>query len=177
MGLKELEGKAIQLRAPEPEDLEFLYRWENDTATWHVSNTLAPFSRFILRKYIEDSHLDIFEAKQLRFMIDTNAAPLKTIGTIDIFDFDPHNLRAGVGILIGDNTDRGKGFANDALQVLIRYSRNILKLHQLYCNIHTYNVSSLHLFQNNGFVICGEKKDWNKTASGWSSEYILQLII
>lgn len=172
-----LEGKNIKLRAPEPEDLEIMYQWENDTKIWHVSNTLTPFSKFTLRKYIEESHLDIFEARQLRFMIDTIDHPTRTIGTIDLFDFDPHHLRAGIGILIGDNYDRGKGFAKDALEVVIDYCNNVLMLHQLFCNIHPENENSLKLFQNYGFIITGEKKDWNRTTNGWSSELFLQRIL
>ena len=29
-----LENKKIKLRALEPEDLDFLYKWENDTKFW-----------------------------------------------------------------------------------------------------------------------------------------------
>jgi diamine N-acetyltransferase len=178
--LKVLEGKFVRLRAPEPEDLEFLYQWENDTTVWQVSNTIAPFSRFTLKQYIETSHLDIYETRQLRFMIDLFSSGLeatKTIGTIDLFDFEPYHNRAGIGILIGDTSERGKGFANDALITLIRYAFSILKLHQLFCNISVENEQSLHLFQSNGFVIIGEKKDWLKNAQdGWTGEYLLQLI-
>ena len=176
--MKILEGNFVQLRAPEPEDLECLYKWENDTDIWQVSNTIAPFSRFVLKQYIESAHLDIYETRQVRFMIDlsNNIDPAKTIGTIDLFDFDPYHNRAGIGILIGDNAERGKGFANDTLQTLIRYAFDVLKLHQLYCNISTENQQSLSLFKNNGFVIVGEKKDWLKGVDGWVGEYMLQLI-
>ena len=108
--MKALEGKLIQLRAPEPEDLECLYRWENDTEIWQVSNTLTPFSRYILKNYIESAHLDIYETRQLRFMIDAlsnGSEAKKTIGTIDLFDFEPYHNRAGIGILIGEVSERG----------------------------------------------------------------------
>ena len=173
--MKILEGKFTCLRSPEPEDLENLYKWENDTDIWQVSNTIVPFSRFTLKKYIETSHLDIYENQQLRFMIDT-IADTKTIGTIDLFDFDPYHHRAGIGILIGESDFRGKGYADDALQVLIRYGFNVLMLHQFYCNIGAHNEQSLHLFEKNGFVMVGEKKDWLRTQDGWTSEYLLQLV-
>ena len=34
MGTRFLEDEVIRLRALEPEDLELLYRWENDSALW-----------------------------------------------------------------------------------------------------------------------------------------------
>ena len=60
----------IILRALEPTDIDALYKWENDPEIWHVSNTCTPYSKYILEKYIENSHLDIYQVKQLRLMID-----------------------------------------------------------------------------------------------------------
>lgn len=172
--MKTLKGKLTLLRAPEPEDLELFYRWENDTSIWQASSTLAPFSKFTLRRYIESSHLDIYEAKEVRFMIETLDKPCRAIGTIDVFDFDPFNLRAGIGILIGELSDRGKGFAGDALNILLDYASSILKLHQVYCNIQESNTISLRLFQDHGFVITGVKRQWNKVMNGFESELFLQ---
>ncbi len=174
--MKYLEGKIVRLRAPEPEDLDVLYQWENNTDIWLVSNTIVPFSRFILKKYIETAHLDIFETRQLRFMIQTQEENSKTIGTIDLFDFDPYHCRAGIGILIGDEESKGKGFAQDALKTIILYSFSVLKLHQLYCHINPSNEPSIKLFKNNGFEISGEKKDWIWTNAGWTNEFVFQLI-
>jgi diamine N-acetyltransferase len=170
-----LVGKNIRLRAPEPEDLDLLFLWENDPEIWSVSNTLTPFSRFILKSYIEASHLDIFEAKQLRLMIDV-VDPTFTIGTVDLFDFDPYNQRAGIGILIGDASQKRKGYANEALDLLIHYCFSMLDFKQLYCNISSGNTNSIQLFQKKGFIQCGEKKEWLKTPAGWESELMFQLI-
>ena len=173
-----LESNIIKLRALEPSDIDLIYNWENNSSNWLVSNTLTPFSKYILKKYINNSYKDIFEAKQLRLMIDlkTENTIFKTIGTIDLFDYDSYHYRAGVGILIAEKNDRHQGFANEALKVLINYAFNTLYLHQLYCNITKDNASSLKLFTNLGFNIVGEKKDWLKTNDGWLGEYFLQLI-
>jgi len=170
-----LTGNHLHLRAPEPEDLELLYRWENSPEVWNVSNTITPFSRFTLKNYIESSHLDIYQVKQLRLMIDT-LNPVNTIGTIDIFDFDPYHNRAGIGILIGDVSQQRKGYASEALDLLIAYSFDILALNQLFCNISATNGNSIKLFQKKGFIQCGEKKEWLKTTSGWEDELMFQLI-
>jgi diamine N-acetyltransferase len=170
-----LENARIRLRALEPEDLDILYVWENDPAIWHLSNILAPFSKFTLKKYLEQAHLDIFEAKQLRLIIEKKADK-SAIGAIDLFDFDPFNLRAGVGILIGHPRDRKQGFAGEALQTLRDYAFGTLGLKQLYCNICEDNKESLSLFIKHGYVITGQKKDWIKKDEQWHSEYFLQLV-
>ncbi|MBN1184765.1 MAG: GNAT family N-acetyltransferase [Bacteroidales bacterium] len=175
--IKYLENTILKLRALEPTDIELLYQWENDTSLWRVSNTLAPFSRHTLSKYLESAHLDIFEVKQLRLMIDLKEDDsIITIGAIDLFDFDPYHLRAGIGILIADTSQRNKGYAAGALDLLIKYCFEMLQLHQLYCNITTDNKVSIKLFTNAGFKIIGEKKDWVKTMNSWIGEYMLQLL-
>ena len=94
-----LKGNNIYLRALEPEDLEFIYKIENNESVWEVSNTQTPYSRFLIRQYLENAHQDIYEAKQLRLAICLNDT-FEAVGLIDLFDFDPRNNRAGVGILI-----------------------------------------------------------------------------
>lgn len=64
-----LENHQIKLRAVEPEDLDLLYSWENETTLWIHGNTLAPYSKLVLRQYINDAlEMDIYQSKQLRLI-------------------------------------------------------------------------------------------------------------
>ncbi len=170
-----MKYEKIKLRALEPEDLELLYDWENNDSYWIISNTFTPFSRYTLKRYLKNSHKNIYETGQLRLMIDL-IAEKKTIGSIDIFDFDSFHKRAGIGILIADEDSRRKGYATMALKCLINYCFKTLQLHQLYCNILANNCESIELFKKIGFVQCGLKKDWIKTAEGYLDEHLFQLI-
>lgn len=170
-----LTGQNIHLRALEPEDLEFVYQIENDESIWEVSNTQTPYSRFLIRQYLENAHQDIYEAKQLRLAICINENN-STIGLIDLFDFDPKNNRAGIGILIQNASDRSKGLGSEALDLLIRYAFQQLQLHQLYANIGEDNQASLHLFTKFGFEKIGIKKQWNKVNNVYKDEALFQLI-
>ena len=170
-----MKFKKIRLRAMEPEDLELLYDWENNPSNWIISNTVSPFSKYTLKRYLENSHKDIYQTGQVRLMID-HIEDKKTIGTIDLFDFDPFHKRAGLGILIANEAYRRKGYGSMALQCMINYCFKTLQLHQLYCNILANNPESLDLFEKYGFVQTGIKKDWIKTSEGYSDEYLYQLI-
>lgn len=164
----------VMLRSLEPEDLSFLYRIENDTNIWKVSNTFTPYSKYVLKQYIENAHHDIYTNKQLRLIICLNDSDVP-VGAIDLFDFDPFHLRAGVGIVI-DKAYQNKGIANKALSILIQYCFEHLKLHQVFCNITEDNLASIQLFSNAGFEKIGAKKDWVRTEKGWLNEAIYQLI-
>jgi diamine N-acetyltransferase len=169
-----LKGEHVFLRALEPEDLDFVYEIENDTALWSLSDTLTPYSKFTLKQYLENAQQDIFEAKQLRLAICT--AEGIAIGLIDVFDFDIKNKRAGIGILIKDEANRYKGYGKEALNLLVDYCFKILHLHQVYANVSENNEASLRLFENNGFKKIGLKEDWSFDGQQFSNEYILQRI-
>lgn len=170
-----LETDIVKLRALEPEDIDVLYLWENDTNIWRVSNTVAPFSRYTLRQFIENQKCDIYETRQLRLIIEAKATG-KPIGSIDLFDIDPYNHRAGVGIMIYDGENEGQGYASSALSALIKYCFGVLNLNQLYCNILSDNERSLNLFKRKNFTVVGLKKEWIKSTTDWLDEYMLQLI-
>lgn len=171
-----LKGEKVYLRALEPSDIELIYKWENDIESWKVSYSIMPYSKFVLEKYLENAHLDIYEVKQLRLMIVKNENQ-KSIGTIELFDFDPFHLRAGVGLMIHEHNEQQKGFGHEALKILVDYSFVHLGLHQLFCNIAADNEASLKLFQKLGFEIIGKKKEWIKNMQqGWMDEYMLQLV-
>lgn len=170
--MNSLKGEYTLLRAIEPEDIDEIYRWENDLKIWHLSNTLTPFSRFAIEQYILNAE-DIFTSKQLRLIIEVENKIV--VGCIDLFDFDPNNRRAGVGIFINE-TFRNNGYAKDALNTLVNYCFEILNLHQLYCTILSDNSESLNLFVNKGFKITGSRKEWIFRNKKWVDELFLQLI-
>ena len=169
-----LEGELTRLRALEAEDVDLLYVWENDPAVWGASGTLAPFSRHTLRRFLDEQRFDLYAARQLRLVVETLDG--RAVGLVDLFEFEPVDLRAGIGILIHGAGDRGRGFASDALDVLCRYARQVLGLHQLWCSVAPDNAASLTLFRRAGFVECGRKREWRRTPDGWADELLLQKI-
>jgi diamine N-acetyltransferase len=171
--MKTLKGEHIILRALEPEDLDFLYQIENNESFWEISHTQTPFSKYILRQYLENAHLDIYESKQLRFLIEEKSTK-KQVGMIDLFDFNPQHKRAGIGILIHPDFER-KGFASETLSILINYSFSHLQLHQLYANITSSNSKSLALFKKHKFEEVGVKKDWILSEGKFKDEVLFQL--
>ena len=169
-----LKGEKSNLRALEPEDLEFLYTIENNESFWEISHTQTPFSKYLLKQYLENAHLDIFEAKQLRLLIEEKFTK-RQIGLIDLFDFNPQHKRAGIGILIHPDF-QNSGFAFEALSILIDYAFKYLNVHQLYANITANNSKSISLFTKHKFKKVGIKKDWILSEGKFKDEILFQLI-
>lgn len=166
-------GININLRALEPEDLDWLFALENDESLWHISLTHQPFSKYLLAEYIKNAKQSIFEAQQMRLVIQT--IKNEPVGLIDLYEFNAFHKRAGIGIIILKEY-RNKGYASEALRIIIKYSFEYLKLHQLYAQITVNNSDSLQLFQNSGFQITGTKKEWNNIENHYYDEYFLQLV-
>lgn len=169
-----LENDIIRLRAMEPEDLELLYQWENNSLLWDKGETVSPYSRYALKQYISESHRGIYELKQLRLMIEVVSTG-EAVGMIDLYDFDVHNKKAGVGILIDDTYQR-KGFGLQSLKLITGYAFSFLNLHQLYAYIAVTNTASIQLFIRGGFTLAGTLKDWITSRDGFLNVGIYQLL-
>lgn len=197
-----LEGKLCRLRAVEPADVDEMYLWENDMAIWRVSNTVAPYSRYALEQLVETMRYDIYASRQLRLIIETlglrhdgtdaldasgNAggdyvtpgdfAAGVAVGAVDIFEFDPLNSRAGIGILVYDEANRGCGYASDVLRTVERYAREVLHLHQLWSNVAADNERSLALFESAGYRRVGIREEWIRRRDGYVGEIMFQKIL
>ena len=167
-------SKHIYLRALEPEDLFFLEKIENNEQLWYLSNTQTPFSKEILKKYLENGHRDIFEVKQLRLVICQTESNVQ-YGFIDIYDFSPQHKRAGLGIII-DSEFRGNGYAKEAIKAVLNYGFDHLDLHQFFAYVELSNHQSRKLFESCGFEKNGERKDWNYHHKQYHTEAIYQKI-
>lgn len=169
-----LKGDKVHLRALEPDDLQFLYELENDTSIWEISGTTTPYARHVLQLYLDNAHRDIYDVKQLRLCICD--IKHKVIGLIDLFDFDPKNNRAGLGIVIKDSDDRNQGIGNESIKLLVDYAFSSLNLHQIFANVAEDNATSIHLFKKLGFEQVGVKKDWILVNGSYKNEILFQKI-
>lgn len=167
-----LSSKSLYLRAMEPEDLEVMYEMENDPQTWDVSNCSVPYSKYVLRQYIENSQCDMFADRQLRLMMVRREDDV-VVGTIDITDFAPMHARGEVGIAVR-KAYQGRGYAKEALEMLCEYVFGFLCLKQLVAHVGADNEASLHLFKSCGFEVCGLLKEWWRVQDTYTDVVLLQ---
>jgi acetyltransferase, GNAT family len=165
----------VILRAMEPEDLDTLYKIENNQELWAVSATNVPYSRFALHEYVETNTNDIYADKQVRLMIDNDAG--ETVGIIDLMNFSPQHSRAEVGIVIM-KPHRQKGYATAAMEKLVAYARQTLHLHQLFLVTECDNESCLLLFEKLGFEKSALLKQWLQQKEGvYKDACLMQLFL
>lgn len=167
-----LQRDGYMLRAPEPEDLEVMFCFENTSDLWEISNTTGPYSRFHLKQYIEETQNDLFVDRQLRLMVEKEGC---VIGIVDICNFDPLHSRAEVGIVI-DKDYREKGIGSIALSLLEEHCFRYLGIHQLFAYIDFTNTPCRKLFKACGYQECGLLKDWMHASDGYRNVLLVQKI-
>ena len=166
-----LKGEKVSLREMRDDDLERIHDWENRSELWYLGDVHEPLTKAEISNFINHSTGDIYTDGQLRLMID---GADRTLGCIDLFEFDKFNLRAGVGILIAEPEDRKNGYAKEALSLLQNYCFEVLNLRQLFCHITVDNKASLQLFKTCGFEQSGINRDWVKKGNVFLDAVFLQ---
>jgi len=169
-----MTNEPIKLRAMEPEDLDLLYRIENDPVLWNVGTTNVPYSRYVLHDYIANASGDIYTDRQVRFIIENRVGD--AVGTVDITDFDAKNLRAEVGIAIISN-HRRQGNALSALRQIADYALRVLHLHQLYAVINISNEAAHQLFRKAGYQEASQLNDWLYDGKNYQSAVLMQIFL
>ena len=149
---------ALTLRAPEPSDIDIIYRWENDPALWHNSLTPPLTSRQQIWEYVHNFTGDIARDGSLRLMIQPEDSS-DPAGTIDICDFNRRGNAAFVSIYV-DPAMRGRHIATKALSQALSLSREALGIEILAAMIRSDNEISKRLFTANGFTRTGTLPGW-----------------
>ena len=167
-----LSNGIIRLRCPEPEDITLLYQIENDVTLWSISNNMAPYSYYQLRKYVEESCHDVYQDKQIRFMIE-RIADGAVMGCIDLTNINFLNRRAEVGIMVLKEF-RHQGIGSTALNILYQYARQMIELNQLYSLVVSTNLPAIKLFTSNGFSQSGSLKEWLRDKSSYHDVTLFQ---
>ncbi len=150
-----INGSHIFLRELQYSDVDFIFKWENDTENWKVSGTTKPFTKDEIETFVT-AQQDLTLNEQIRYVICLQDSE-SPIGTIDLFELDATKKTVGIGILIGEKVYRNKGYALEALNLMIDYCRNELSLVDLFCNIQKDNTTSIRLFEKCGFQFIEER--------------------
>ena len=163
----------VHLRAIEPEDLDLLYRIENDRKLWNVGASNVPYSRYTLHDYVANASDDIYTDRQVRMMVENEQGEI--VGIADIVNFDPSNCRAEVGLIILD-AYRRQGYGSSTLNQIAAYALNVLHLHQLFAFIDITNQASVNLFREMNYQSSAMIKDWLYDGREYRDAMMVQLI-
>ena len=146
-----IKGEKIVLRSVDSSDIDTILLWENSSSEPLYGVYEETFSREDVVQFVENQQQFSFaETEQLRLMICSLEG--ERLGALDLTEYDGE--KAFVSILIFDSDNRRKGFAENALRLIVDYAKS-LGVHSLYANIFPENLPSISLFEKVGFVFDG----------------------
>jgi len=146
---KLLTGQLVNLRPPRASDVEAVYRWDRDPelAAWNgrspISISLSAARRDYLARW-EDPGVKTF-------IIEAAQEP---IGMATLYDFRRDGCE--VGIKIGQDNLRGRGYATEAVSLLLDYVFDTLGLLAVRGSTLAHNDRMQRVFEKNGFVQIGD---------------------
>jgi RimJ/RimL family protein N-acetyltransferase len=144
-----LRGESVTLRPPRESDVEAAYAWDRDPelAAWNgrspISISLSAARRDYLARW-EDPNVKTF------IMV----AGGEPIGMVTLYDF--RNAGCELGIKIGAEDLRGKGYATEAVELLVGYAFDTLGLEVIRGSTLSHNERMRRVFEKNGFELVGD---------------------
>lgn len=143
-------GERIYLRRLVLADVTPRYcRWLNDP---EVNRYLeSRFRRHTLRSLERDVQGMLADARNVFFAIVLRDGD-RHIGNIKLGPILKEHRLADMGILIGEKDCWGQGYAAEAIQLLVGYSFQVLRLHKVTAGCYASNQGSLKAFLKAGFV-------------------------
>lgn len=166
-----LEGPRLRLRAPELSDIGPMTILENESEWWEAGSPIVPLSEAAVGEFVAHYTGDLLTTRQLRLIAEYMG---QLVGMVDLFDYDPIQRRAQVGIIIS-NAHRRSGFGREALQVLARYASRHLSLEMLWAIVASDNLPSLQLFRSAGYEATTRLKGWLRRPQGRCDAIMAQL--
>ncbi|MFA6003053.1 MAG: GNAT family protein [Elusimicrobiota bacterium] len=151
-----LEGERIYLREVRVEDVnEAYYRWMNDSSiNQFLESRFFPHTLETLRDYVSKKMGD----ESSVFLAIVLKKGHRHIGNIKIGPINTAHRIADIGILLGEKDCWGKGYATEAVRLLVGYAFDTLNLHKVTAGCYAPNKGSIKAFKKVGFVEEGLRK-------------------
>lgn len=82
------------------------------------------------------------------------------IGHISLHDIDHLNRNAFLGIFIGEEEHRNKGYGAEAIRLVLDYGFRTLNLHNIMLSVHADNYAGIACYKKVGFREAGRRREW-----------------
>ncbi len=164
-----LKSNLLTLRAWSKNDIKEIQALKNDIPIQlELMGTPKPNSENGILKWLKSKD----ENDNLIFFIITDMQE-KVVGYIQLSDIDKFNYYGYLGICINQNY-WGKGYANEALNLLAEYAVNILSLRKVLLYVRSDNLRALKFYNKVGFNTVGVLKEHQLVSKSWKDVILME---
>lgn len=171
MTTKKLEGKFCYLSPISHEDAEKYFVWLNDLET---SIYLRTFTQIITLPQEKQALQELTQDNHVMGIVDKRTNSV--IGNCGLMEVDFINRTAELGIFIGEKEYRGKGFGEDATNLMLDFGFNALNLNNIWVRIYSYNEASMNLFRKCGFKVIGRRREAKIIGNAKYDEILMDIV-
>lgn len=164
-------GKRVYLSPMFLEDLEQYTRWMNDfEVTRYLGQAAKCFSMESEKKFLE----------QLAAEGHNYAVVLKDeerlIGNASIFGIQQLHQCAEIGLFIGNEEDRGKGYGQEVVKLLVDYGFRFLNLNNIMLKVFSGNTTAINTYSKCGFREIGKRTKCYFVENKWHDEIYMEIL-
>ena len=171
----EIESKRIKLRKLKLSDADDIYKnLQNKEMVKWTLNIPWPYKKEHAIKFIRRTHYKIRKKKSYAFSIVLKEID-KVIGVVDLMNIDWKNKNAEIGYWIGKRY-WNKGFATEAVKLMLKFAFEKLKLHRVYASLFEENKASRRVLEKCGFKLEGILREHRYKHGKWHNELVFGLL-
>ena len=165
-----LRGATISLEPSTPADLPVFVRWFADTqVTRHLLMRFALSEGQEAEWYASVARSD--STVHWRIVADG-----RTIGATDLRDIDWLNRHAGSGLLIGERSEWGKGYASEAVELRTAFAFDELGLERLETCSLAENVAMHRVLEKAGYRKLTRRRHVYWRTGRWHDDFLFELV-
>jgi len=153
--MKRIQGRKVELRALRKSDLMRVARWLNDPHTAYYMGVKTPVTKSSQQEWYEALGKD--PARKVFAIVLRRSG--RHIGNISLSAISERDRNAALNIFIGDRRDRGRGYSDEAMILLLKHCFEDLGMHRVYLMLHSDNAAALRLYRACGFTREGVLRD------------------
>jgi ribosomal-protein-alanine N-acetyltransferase len=146
-----LETKRLLLKQITLADTASLFDLRSDSVVMKYLDRPRPSSSEEIVQMIQKMEEAATEGQGISWGLFLKENPAQLVGTLGYYRTTPEHFRAEIGYLLAANLHR-KGLMQEALEVVISYGFNSMKLHSIEANTNPSNLASQRLLEKFGFV-------------------------
>ncbi len=167
-----LESPKISLRTPVKSDIGSFVKWSNDPELRRLTAETAPMSDAEAKAFIDKVRNDA-DRRWFTIVDKKTGNPIGECGLLRIFR--PWKT-ADLTMIIGEKDHWGKGYASEAMELLLDLAFKDLGLHRLAVGVLENNARAIRFYRRFGFIEEGRQRS-GYLADGEYSDFVMMSLL
>ncbi|ASO21472.1 RimJ/RimL family protein N-acetyltransferase [Actinoalloteichus hoggarensis] len=168
-----LSGRLVRLRPMEPDEVESLWRWNQDPEVMRWLTARYPESLAQAQARAAARPVNSYSFLLLGIEVIADGA---LVGVAMLVDGNPETGRAELNIYLGERDRWNSGYGTEAARLLCRYGFDQMRLHAVSLSVVAENEAARHVYRRLGFVEEGRIRDGFRRDGRWHDMILMGML-